>query len=441
MGRPSGTGRRTASEPLSQGATTERWSGRYVAALAAVFLAGLAIRVALFPSTGLKGDIDQFVVWVHGIAVNGLPNAYDQNITFGPVMAYIWGVLAAIEPAFRTATDSSDPWIRTLMKVPASLADLGIAALMVYAFRSKPPWAVVTAAIVLLHPAVFDVSAWWGQYESVYLLTALAALVFALNGRNGLAAAALALAVMTKPQALPFLLPFAAWFWVHGGWREIARTAAIGLAVIIVLWLPFAAAGGPADYLSNLAVYQNAIFPILSLQAWNIWWLVQIAAVGANYTTDQIAVLGPITLRHIGFVITGLLSLVVAVLILRDPRPRTLILGLAASTLIWFGFLTQMHERYAYGALIFLLLLIPERRIAWLYLAFGVVFTLDLLSAAPPAPVFRDWLPFGGLVSIVGSLVMIAITFLTLTRMTSRGSGDEADPDLRVRADGSTASL
>ena len=50
-------------------------------------------------------------------------------------------------------------------------------------------------------------SAWWGQYESIYLLSALAALVFALNGRNGLAAAALALCVMTKPQALPFLLP------------------------------------------------------------------------------------------------------------------------------------------------------------------------------------------------------------------------------------------
>ena len=109
-------------------------------------------------------------------------------------MAYIWGVLAAIEPAFRTVTDSSDPWIRALMKVPASLADLGLAVLMVYAFRATPFWAVVTAAIVLLHPAVIDVSAWWGQYESIYLLSALAALVFALNGRNGLAAAALALA-------------------------------------------------------------------------------------------------------------------------------------------------------------------------------------------------------------------------------------------------------
>ncbi len=55
-----------------------------------------------------------------------------------------------------------------------------------------------------------------------------------------------------------------------------------------------------------------------------------------------------------------------------------------------------MHERYAYGALIFLLLLIPERRIQWLYLAFGVVFTLNLWSAAPPAPIFRTWLPVSG---------------------------------------------
>ena len=41
-GRPSGTGRPAASEPLSQGAAAERWSGRYVAALVAVFLAGIA---------------------------------------------------------------------------------------------------------------------------------------------------------------------------------------------------------------------------------------------------------------------------------------------------------------------------------------------------------------------------------------------------------------
>ncbi len=416
---------------MAEGAATERWSGRHVIALAIVLVAGIVIRVALLPSQGLKGDLDQFVVWIHGIAVNGLGNAYDQNLSFPAVMAWIWGLLAAIEPAFKTIVDSSDPGIRALMKIPASLADIGLALLVAYALRARPWWAVTGAAIVLLHPAVIDVSAWWGQYESIYLLTALAAVVFALNGHNGFAAAAIAVCLMTKPQALPFILPFAAWFWAHGGIREIARTAVIGLAVIVVLWLPFIPAGGPLNYLHNLAEYQNSIFPYLSLNAWNIWWLMQIAAVG-GFAGDQVALIGPITLRLIGFVFTALLSIVVAILIVRDPRPRTFILGLAASTLIWFGFLTQMHERYAYGALIFLLLLIPERRIQWLCLAFGVVFTLNLWSAAPPAPVFRVWLPYPGLHSMVGAVAMLAITGLTLIWMSSPPRGDPDSPDHRV---------
>ena len=69
----------------------------------------------------------------------------------------------------------------------------------------------------MLHPVVFYVSAWWGQYDSIFVLSGLGALVAALNGRNGLAAALLAVSLMTKPQAIPFLVPFAAWFWATGG--------------------------------------------------------------------------------------------------------------------------------------------------------------------------------------------------------------------------------
>ena len=35
---------------------------------------------------------------------------------------------------------------------------------------------------------------------------------------------------------------------------------------------------GPANYLGNLATYQNEIFNVLSLRAWNVWWLLQEAA-------------------------------------------------------------------------------------------------------------------------------------------------------------------
>lgn len=391
-----------------------RWTGRQTATLGIALIIGIVIRVVLLPTDGFRPDLDQFVLWVHGIAINGLPPAYDMDITFGPVMAYIWGILAAIQPAFQTVTDASDPAIRALMKTPASLADLGLAALVVYALRARPTWAVVGGVAVLLHPAVFDISAWWGQYESIYLLSALGAVVFAINGHNGPAAALVAVSLMTKPQALPFILPFAAWFWATDGWRELVRTGLIGLGVVVVLWLPFIPAGGPAAYLGNLAEYQSGVFAILSLRAWNAWWLVQELAAGGGFAADDVAILGPFTFRAVGYAVTALLSLIVALLILRDPRPRTLVLGLAAATLVAFCFLTAMHERYSFGALVFLMLLVPDVRMRWLGLAFGIAFTLNLLAAVPPTPQIGELLPVAGPLGIAGSIAMLTITGVLL---------------------------
>jgi Gpi18-like mannosyltransferase len=372
----------------------------------------------------LRGDIDQFVLWVHGIVAGGLPNAYDQDLSFPPVMVYLWSLLAAIEPAFASVTDGSDPAIRALMKLPAAVADLGLALVAAYALRREPRWAVMAAAVLLLHPAVIDVSAWWGQYESVYLLSALAAAVLAINGRNGWAAAAIAVSLMTKPQALPLLVPFAAWFWAAGGWRELARTAAIGAAVIVVVWLPFLAADGPARYLQNLADYQGGIFAVLSLRAWNIWWLVQEASAGGAFVVDNVPVLGPLTLRHVGYATAGLLEIVVALAVIRAPQPRTLLLALAASVLVAFTFLTSMHERYAYGAIIFLALLLADRRLRWLAVAFGIVTTLNLLAAVPPTPEIGELLPVAGPLGIVGSIAMLAVTAATL--LSDRRLSDRA---------------
>ncbi|MEX1172006.1 MAG: hypothetical protein WEG56_05265, partial [Chloroflexota bacterium] len=202
---------------------------------------------------------------------------------------------------------------------------------------------------------------------------------------------------------------------------ELVRTGLIGLGTLTVLWLPFIPAGGPAGYLANLATYQNEIFNILSLRAWNAWWLVQEAAVGGSFIADDVAILGPLTLRHVGYAITGLLSLWIALTIVRDPRPRTLILGVAASVLVFFALMTQMHERYAYAALIVLALLFGEMRLRWLWVALGIVFTLNLLAAVPPTPEIRELLPVAGPLGIAGSLAMLAITVATMVAMLRRG--------------------
>jgi hypothetical protein len=340
-------------------------------------------------------------------------------------MGLIWGLLAAVDSGFRTATDASDTGLRMLMKVPAVAADLGLALLVAYALRDRPRWAVIGAAAILLHPAVIDVSAWWGQYESVYALAALAAAILAINGRTGWAVAALTVALLTKPQALPLLVPLAAWVWATAGWRGLARAAIVGAAVALVLWLPFIADGGPAGYLANLGKYQGEIFAFASLRAWNLWWLFQEAVAGGGFIPDSTALVGPLTLRHAGLALAGVLEVLVALAVIRDPRPRTLVLAFAASVMVAFSVMTTMHERYAYAALVFLVLLIPERAGRWLTLAFGVVFTLNLLAAVPPTARIGEVLPVAGPLGVAGSVAMLAITGALLLMLAPRRESQE----------------
>jgi len=414
------------------------WSLPLRITLAAGLLLAVAVRAVLLPTAGLSGDLDQFVRWVHALVTAPFGHAYDQNLSFGPVMVYVWGALAAIEPALRTVTDSSDPAIRTLMKLPASAADIGLAVGVAYALRSRPGWAVTAALAIALHPAIIDVSAWWGQYESIYVVAGLVAYLLAVSGRPAWAAVALAVALMTKPQALPFAVPFAAWYLARYGVAGSVRHGFVAAATAVILWLPFVAAGGPLAYARHLGEYQNEVFAVLSLRAWNPWWLVQEAFGRGNFIADSAAIAGPVTLRLVGFAGAAILEALVFLAVFRAPTPRRLALGLAAATLVAFTALTTMHERYAFGALVFLALVLPDSRVRLLWLAFGAVFTINLLAAAPPSPTIAQVLPIFGPLGVVGSLTMIAVTAASLWLLfADRGSGwPAAEPSGQPAAEG-----
>jgi hypothetical protein len=397
-------------------------------AFAVGLVLALLVRIALWPTAGLVGDLDQFVLWVHGIATAPFSHAYDQDMSFPPVMAYLWAALAALEPAFRTVTTSADPAIRAVMKTPASLADLAIAGVIAWHLRATPKWALLGAALIVFHPAVIDISAWWGQFESLYVLPAVIAFVLAARGHSLWAAAALAVALMTKPQALPLAVPFAAWFLATEGWRRTLKAAVVGAVVIVLLWLPFIAAGGVQSYATNLATYQGDIYSILSLRAWNLWWLVQELLAGGSFVSDQGAILGPITLRHVGYGLALLGELAVFVLVYRARSPKALALGVAAAALVAFCFLTTMHERYAYAVLAFLPLAFPDKRVLAVDVAFGILYTMNLLAAAPPTTEIGAMFPVGGALGVAGSVLMLGVLgsiFLFLSE-EARGSRREA---------------
>jgi hypothetical protein len=398
------------------------WHLTILAPLAIGVVAAAIVRLVLLPTDGLRGDLDQFVLWVHGIATQPLGRAYDQRIGFPPVMVYVWGLLAAIQPSFQTVSDAADPGIRALMKAPAALADFGLAVGVAYALRARPPWAVIGALGILLHPAVIDVSAWWGQYESIYVLAGLVAYLFAVADRPALAAVALAVSLMTKPQAAPFIVPFAAWFLARYGWRSVLRLSVVGAATIVVLWAPFLAAAGPVAFIRNLGDYQGGVFSVLSLRAWNPWWIVQEAYGKQEFISDAAIIAGPVTLRVVGYTLAAIAEAVIFLAIYRRPTAYTLAIGLAAASLVAFVFLTAMHERYAYPALVFLAVALPYRRVLVLWLGLGVVTTVNLLAAIPPTPQIGDALPIFGPLGVVASVTTCLIA-LAAVRLGQHQNG------------------
>jgi Gpi18-like mannosyltransferase len=382
---------------------------------------GAAIRLFLLPSNGLRLDLDLFVSWVHGIATRPFGEAFDLGVTFPPTMVYVWGVLAAVEPAFWTVADAADPAIRTVMKIPASIADLGIAVVIWWGLRERPLLAATAATLVVLHPTTFGVSAFWGQYEPIYVLPAAIAAVLVARGHADLSGVAIGIAAMAKPQAAPLILPLVAYWLATGGPLGLGRRLAILGGTILVLWLPFLAAGGPARYLETIDFYQNGNFAVLSMNAWNGWWLLQWLAGGGMFVSDIHPILGPITPRIIGFGMAGLLGLSIAYVVYRRPTLRTLAIGLAAMALVTFSFLTTMHERYAYAAIVFLAFALVDVRMIVLWFALGIIITANTFMAIPT----QDW----WFLAPLGSVAMVALTVATLAILFGelrRGADEEA---------------
>lgn len=369
--------------------------------------------------------MDDFLAWARAIGAGGLGRAYDQPISFPPVLPWTWWLLGFVAPGLLSPIPN-DPTALTLIKLPATLADLGIATIVGWSLRARPGWAVAAVLAVLLTPAIWYVSAWWAQFESLYVLPMLAGWALVTRGRPGWAALAIGIGLMTKPQALPLAVPLAAYYLRRFGVLGSLRAAVPGAVTVAVLWAPFLAAGGVGKYLEHLADY-TAQFAVLSLRAWNPWWILQDLAGGGELIADNVPISGPVTLRWAGIAVAGLLEVAVFLWVWRRPTATGLAWGLAAAALAAFVGLTMMHERYAYPALVLLLLAWPDRLAVWTWLVLSVTVTLNLLAAVPPSGGPGTLIPVGGPLGIAGSVAMSGALVATLWGLR-RGAAEPTEP-------------
>lgn len=386
-------------------------------------LAAILVRLAVLPGYVLLGDLNQYARWAHHLATD-LPfgAAYRQDLSYMPVLVGVFGALARLVPAFATAGDASDVATRIALKVPVLLGELAIVAGLFTLLRERSSLAVGAILAILLVPATWYIGVWWGQLDGVYVALCLWAAILASRDRPWLFAVVLGLGMMTKPQALFLAAPFAGYAIGRWGIRRAALVGLVTVAVIVLMWLPFVPYGGIADYLRNLDYYQNGLFPILSVRAWNPWWLLQVAIAGNAFAADSTPVLGPFTPRSLGLIATALGEMLVFVAVLRRATSERLFLGLAAATLAAFCLMTSMHERYAFGALVFLAPLLGRRRvkIAWGILA--VAISLNVVAGAPPGQI-GPIIPLTGPVGIAGSIGMIFATAIVYPFLIGSRSG------------------
>lgn len=333
--------------------------------------AGAALRLALLPTLGYDLDIQTFIAWSEAVFNYGLTGVYDIvfpppiiGFNYPPVFYYLlWGLAKFFGPL-------------TLMtvKLPAISLDIIAGLVIWYVLRGKR-FAVQTtaAAFVLLNPAVFLVSAYWGQVDILHTLIALLALMAAVQKRFLVSAILFTLAFFTKIQSIIFLPPLIA-LCVFAR-RSVLKAFLAALATAVIIVLPFIVTGNLSDLFHPLlGIIQG--YPYLTVNAMNIWWPVT----GGVFVPDHTPFFG-VPGIYLGMT---LLTLAVAFAIRFLARHRSLpdiMFAAAFITLAFFFFSTDMHERYFFPVFILLPLALSK------YWRQGLVL-LGMLSLSFAANIF-----------------------------------------------------
>jgi hypothetical protein len=307
----------------------------------------LVVRVAALPLPGTE-DTWTWKMWmfaaqrdvttVYGVGgdppVRGVLEWADMKTTvdYPPVALYELGLAGRAYRVF-DATFAERTALTVATKLPGLCFGVALTALLwstVHRHTGSRAAAEWVALAYWANPATILNGEVLGYLDPLMMLPAIAALVLLHAGWIGLAGAAAATALLTKPQGILLLPMFAVAAWRLGAVRGLARVAggfAVASALIV---LPYAIGGAlPNMWLAFGSFYARR--DILSGNAANLWWVVtyvvrawyQVPRLGfaAAYLAPVRRILALSTLEQIG---------------LPSPRPfGTVAVAIATGWSLW----------------------------------------------------------------------------------------------------------
>jgi len=373
--------------------------------LLALALVALLVRLLVAPFFGYRYDVSSYLEWTAYLARNPLHGFYAANLATPPdhlpgdllIFALIGRMAVLADPGFSFSGSVAEMLIRI---VPiASDIVLGLLVFRALRERVSDRMRILAVAVVYFNPALFTVSAIWGQWDSFAAVIIVSIILLALAGpRWGMLIwPLLTFLVLIKPQVAifaPLLLvaqlrtatvnpPSPA---DHSAARDrVIRNLLVGalgsVVVFFAVTLPFGV-GLPGQPGVTWTILDRVHFTIerysdVALGAHNVW-----AMMGLGYgDADRQAAVGSLS-----FQTTGIILLVgagvVAMTLISTLRPPDWALWTASfvTAMSIYMFPTRVHERYMLPAIVCLFFMWPVlRALLPVVLGLSVTYTISLV--------------------------------------------------------------
>ena len=352
--------------------------------LFALGLGYLILRVILLHNPGHTFDLDLYREWLLKVGESGVTQVYrTSNMDYPPLYAYILEPFAWIYRLLSGFGWTGLATLTVLVKLPPTLFDLGIAAVLWRYARLNGHLVGASLAVVaayLLNPAVlFDV-AYWGEPDSIHSFVVLASFITVgiglkfwlpiANLRIDRRSSAICfgwsfmmLGALMKPLALPY---FPLLLFITGLLAGI-RGAVIGLSAAVItgcaVFLPFLVSGQGAEVFERVFTDMGAM-PFTSANAHNLWW-----AVGA-WNDSEVPLIGPLTATQTGIGLFGISCVTLCWTVYhRHKVQKGMLLPsqiLAVAAMVGFSFFivsTHLHENHLFTVVALLSPLVLEHRV------------------------------------------------------------------------------
>lgn len=349
--------------------------------LGAALSIGFLLRLYLAATNeGYVNDLALFHYWGNYALDEGLLNLYhgDFFLDYPPAYLYVLYVVAAIQKLLGISYGGTGFLI--LYKLPALIADL-LAAYYIYKQANKKlvfPMAFGLMLLYLFNPVVLLDGAVWGQVDSIFTLLIVLSIGYFANDKISEASFVFALAALMKPQAFIFMPIVLLVLLYQKRWKTVAISAAWGFGTFLLLSLPLFLKGDGITQLIELYRGTLSSYAYATLNAFNTYMLFDL-----NWASTELMFAG---ISLAGF---GTLAIIAAVIyagyigLFRKGSEKPLFFIGASLIIIVFMFVTKMHERYMFPAILLLMMAFiqsADRRLLHLSYGFTITNTLNIYS-------------------------------------------------------------